>query len=132
MLILVVEDEPLCALSTRWELEKAGHEVMGPAGTIDEAVRLAHAHRPDLALVDIDLMHKGDGIELARQFQEMDITSVFVSAQPVLARQNSDLVLGIIDKPYDPADISRSVAVIDAVMHGERPPLIPLSLQLFQ
>lgn len=133
MLILIVEDEPLCALSTTWELQSAGHEVMGPATTLDEAVELAHAQRPDLALIDIDLVHKGDGVELARRLRDMDVASVFVSAQHALARQNSDLVLGMIGKPYNPAEISRSVEVIGAVMHGERPPppSIPRSLQLF-
>ena len=41
MLILVVEDEPISALSAMWELQRAGHDVIGPASTSEDALRLA-------------------------------------------------------------------------------------------
>jgi two-component system, response regulator PdtaR len=131
MLILMVEDEPIAAMSATWELEEAGHRVLEAASTIEQALRLARKHRPDLALVDIDLQGTGDGVELARQLREMDIPAVFVSAQDSLANQNSQLALGIIGKPYNPADIPRSVAVIRALLRGEVLPPLPRALHLF-
>jgi CheY-like chemotaxis protein len=105
MLILLVEDEPISALSVTLELEGSGHRVIGPATSLDEALQLAHRHGPELALVDIDLKHHGDGIELARRLAEMEIPSVFVSGQGPLARAHSDLALGYISKPFNPADL---------------------------
>jgi DNA-binding response OmpR family regulator len=132
MLVLIVEDEPFSALSAAWELERAGHDVLGPSASLEDALRLARTHRPDLALVDIDLQHTGEGLELARALREMDIVSLFVSAENGLASRNSDLAVGFIGKPYDPDDLARSVDVVDALMHGKEPPAaMPMSLQIF-
>lgn len=133
MLILIVEDEPICALSTVAELEHAGHETLGPAATLEEGMALARAGHPQLALIDIDLMHAGDGIELARQLRELQIASVFVSAQHPSAYENRHLAVGFIGKPYNPADLPPSIEVIAAVLEGKQPPaaLLPQALQLF-
>jgi two-component system, response regulator PdtaR len=131
MLILIVEDEPITAMSAAWELEQAGHRVLEAAATVDEALVLARKHRPDLALVDIDLHDTGNGVELARQLREMDIPSLFVSAQDSLANHNSNVALGFIGKPYHPADIPRSVEVIRALLRGEVLPPLPRALHLY-
>ena len=132
MLILVVEDEPIAALSAMWELQRAGHEVIGPAGTPEDALRLARERRPELALVDIDLDQAGQGLQLARELRELQVASVFVSAQTNLAQQNSQLALGFISKPYSSAELIGSVDVIDAVLHGGiAPPALPPALRLF-
>jgi DNA-binding response OmpR family regulator len=122
MLILVVEDEPICALSTIAELEHAGHETLGPAATLEEGLELARNCHPRLALVDIDLVHEGDGIELAKQLRDMHIPAVFVSAQSRTAYDNRSLALGFIGKPYNPADLPHSIDVIEAIMEGKSPP----------
>src|SRR5688572_5080149 len=81
MLILVVEDEPICALSTVAELEHAGHRTLGPAATLEEGLELARNGHPALALIDIDLLHAGDGGGLAGRLRELHVPTVFVSAQ---------------------------------------------------
>lgn len=133
MRILIVEDEPLIAMSLAWELEQAGHQVIGPAATIEASLHLARGHDVDLALLDIDLQHHGDGVKVAERLREMRIPSVFVTGQSAIALDHADIAVGMIGKPYNPADIVRSIAVIDAVIHGDHPPPppIPTSLQLF-
>ncbi|MET0533933.1 MAG: response regulator [Steroidobacter sp.] len=133
MLILIVEDEPIAALSTIAELEHAGHKTLGPASTLEEGLELARTGHPTLALVDIDLACKGDGLELAKRLQEMHIASVFVSAQTRTALDNCSLALGVIGKPYNPADLPSSIAVISAILEGRvvPPPAVPHTLQLF-
>lgn len=132
MLILVVEDEPVCALSTIAELEHAGHQTLGPASTIEEGLELARTGHPTLALVDIDLAHKGDGLELAKRLREMHIASVFVSAQSRAALENCSLALGYIGKPFNPADLPPSIDAISAILEGKDPsPSVPRTLQLF-
>ena len=53
--ILVVEDEPLVALQLQAALEDEGYEVVGPATTLAEGLRLAQNDKFDLALLDINL-----------------------------------------------------------------------------
>lgn len=131
MLVMVVENELVSALSVAEELKHAGHDVLGPAAAPDQALELARREHPQLALVDIDLASKGDGLELARQLTEMGIATLFVSAQYVPALQHRHLALGFIGKPYNPADIPPSVAVIAALLEGHPLPAPPRSLQLF-
>jgi response regulator NasT len=133
MLILVVEDEPICALSTVAELELAGHRTLGPAATLEEGLELARNGHPTLALIDIDLMRAGDGVELAKRLRELHIAAVFVSGQHPSAFENRDLALGLIGKPYNPADLPPSIEVIAAVMEGKSFPQasLPRALQLF-
>ena len=90
--ILVVEDELWAALDMEWVVRKLGHEVIGPAATAEEAIRLAEAEMPDLVLMDIRLANGSDGvtaaIEIRRRF---GITSLFVSAHGELAtRQRAE------------------------------------------
>lgn len=54
--ILVVEDETLIAMELCSELESRGWEVVGPAATTDEAMRLVGASQlPDVAVLDVNL-----------------------------------------------------------------------------
>jgi PAS domain S-box-containing protein len=54
--ILVVEDETLIAMELCNELESRGWEVVGPAGTADEAMRLVGGSElPDVAVLDVNL-----------------------------------------------------------------------------
>lgn len=130
MLILVVEDEPICAMSTVAELEHAGHQTLGPAATWEEGLKLAISGHPNLALIDIDLAHAGDGVELAKKLHEMHIAAVFVSAQSRTALDNRELALGFIGKPYNPADLPLSIEFLSAIIEGRVPPPPPLPTQL--
>ena len=54
--VLVVEDEYLLADDLREALEAAGAEVVGPVGTVTEALDLlARGPAPDAALLDVNL-----------------------------------------------------------------------------
>jgi DNA-binding response OmpR family regulator len=61
MVILVVEDEAIIGFCLTQVLEEAGHVVLGPALSSNEALKLADANPPDVALVDIDLESTGSG-----------------------------------------------------------------------
>lgn len=56
--VLVVEDEYLVALDLQAMLEELGCMVIGPAPTVAKAQRLLDQHRPDLALLDVNLGHE--------------------------------------------------------------------------
>ena len=54
-MVLVVEDEFLIAMDLKLLLERRGWHVLGPAATVDEALRLLDEERPAVALLDITL-----------------------------------------------------------------------------
>jgi DNA-binding NarL/FixJ family response regulator len=66
---LIVDDSPLFGEEARSLLEHEGVSVVGVAASGDEAVRLAKALVPDLALVDISLGEES-GFDVARRLRD--------------------------------------------------------------
>lgn len=65
--VLVADDQPLMRHSLRLVLDGAtGVQVVGMAGSGDEAVALARVARPDVVLMDVRMPH-GDGIAATRR-----------------------------------------------------------------
>ncbi len=106
MVVLIVEDEAIIAYCSAAVLEDAGHTVLGPAHTSDEALELVRNSRPDVALIDIDLETPGAGIEVARKLQAQFGTAiVFTTGRMDVAQTHADMAVLAISKPYDPAEI---------------------------
>lgn len=133
MRILVVEDEAVIALTAAAVLSDAGHEVLTPAYSVDEALALG-GERPDLALVDINLAGQDEGIALARELQKrFSIHSLFVSGQVEAGRANRDAAMGLLRKPYDAGSLLASVGAAEELLGGGNPPPppVPNALELF-
>jgi DNA-binding NarL/FixJ family response regulator len=80
MRIMVVEDDALIALDIAGLVEDLGHKVIAAAADAEEAISMAQADLPDLALVDIRLAGSSDGGELARWlYRHLGVRSLFVS-----------------------------------------------------
>ena len=133
MLILVAEDEALVACALVLQLQVAGHRVLGPAFTLEDATSLARDERPDLALVDVDLYRPADGVKLARLLMIAGVPSLFMTGRPAAARAAADAAIGVITKPYDPDDIVRFLTVAETLILRGSPPVsqLPPSLELF-
>jgi PAS domain S-box-containing protein len=65
--ILIVEDEKIVAMDIQKSLESMGYHVCAMASSGEEAVQKAGETKPDLALMDIVLKGKMDGIQTAEQ-----------------------------------------------------------------
>ena len=63
--LMIVEDEVLVATLLRDELEDAGYHVLDLTDRHAQALEVAKACKPDLALVNIRLAGHDDGIELS-------------------------------------------------------------------
>jgi DNA-binding response OmpR family regulator len=131
MRVLIVEDEPLIAASIEWELRDRGHEVVGPAASAAHAWELARSAAPDLALVDINLMQRGEGVRVARVLRRRGVASVFVTGQISEARENRDVALGLVAKPFPVESLDAVVRTAAAVIAGARPAARPSCLELF-
>lgn len=131
MRVLIVEDEPLIATSIQWELVDAGHEVVGPAATLAEAESLASEEQPDLALVDINLSERGDGVVLARRLKAAGVPSIFVTGQIHEARQAQDAALGLVLKPFPFETLGRVIETAAGLISGANAVTAPRCLELF-
>lgn len=133
MRILVVEDHPLIALSLELFLADAGHSVLGPASSLDDALIIAERASPELALVDIKLDDGYTGPTVARELSNrFGVPSIFVSGQTTEARINKDAALGLILKPFLPDTVLRGVEVAKALVgSGAVPEQLPNGMELF-
>ena len=112
--ILIVEDEVLIAIDLQDILEDAGHVVIGVARSMLEALSIATASKPfDLAILDIDIVGVGDGIETAERLRsEHGMEALFVSGRSEEKERALSLnwkPIGFIGKPYLQQHVLRAV-----------------------
>jgi DNA-binding response OmpR family regulator len=133
MKVLVVEDEPMIGLGLEDEIDAAGHTVLGPAQSTGEALLLTQSERPAVALIDLDLRHTQDGIELARELRNHGVPSVVLTYDPEKAEQSCKVALGAIAKPFNLDTIPAMLDVVAEIFRGGSPPppTIPSALHLF-
>jgi DNA-binding NarL/FixJ family response regulator len=102
--VLVVEDDYLAAADAEAGLNDAGFEVVGVARSAEEAIAIAGAERPALAIMDIRLNGARDGIDAALAlFERFGIRSIFATAHhdaAMRARAEPASPLGWLPKPY--------------------------------
>jgi len=79
--ILIAEDDFLVASQMEAALAQAGFEVIGIAGSADQALELAAAELPTLVVMDVRLSGTRDGIDAALElFATHGIRCVFATA----------------------------------------------------
>lgn len=135
MRVLIVEPEPLIAMSLASELRLAGHEVLGPSVDAAEALCLAGEQHADIALVDAKLDSTMDATELARTLQaHCDVPVLFLTTEPAVTFEGADAAFGMISLPFDPSDIPQTIHAAETFLKGEQPAprTVPHSLQLFE
>ena len=99
MKILIVEDEALLALELEYEIEAAGHDVIGIAADKRTALELLTLSAPDFAFVDIHLNDGPTGIEIGRILSDLGKPYVFVTGNVKRIPEDFAGALGAIEKP---------------------------------
>lgn len=114
--VLVVDDEPLTRASIASKLRTISDvQVVGEAGDIAEARKLAATERPDALFVDI-MMPGGTGIDLAGELGR-DFVVVFVTAHDDFAVEAFELdAADYLTKPVRPARLNEAVSRIRRAM----------------
>jgi CheY-like chemotaxis protein len=111
--VMIIEDEALIALDLRTIVEDMGHEVAGVARTVDEAIELGRAERPDLILSDIQLADGSCGIDAVRSLLEnLGVKPViFITAFPerFLTGEKPEPAL-LIAKPFRRAHVRSAIS----------------------
>ncbi len=113
MKILIIDDEEDMRLIISFSLIQAGFEVMKAASGL-EAIQLIQTSAPDAILVDY-LMPDIDGLSLMNQVRETvspPIPFIFLTGKSdsdTLKQLKSSGAKGIIEKPFDPTVIAKTV-----------------------
>ena len=129
--LMIVEDEVLVAILLRDELQKAGYTVLDLTDRQDEALEIAKAEKPDLALVNIRLARGDDGIELSKHLKGLGIPVLLISGQVSRASSAKTVAIGSMPKPYDPEEMLLAVAYLLARLNGDDTLPKPHQLEVF-
>jgi PAS domain S-box-containing protein len=111
--ILIVEDEPLVAMELEGNLTAAGCEVIGPAGTIEQAKSLVAAGEFDAVLVDVNLAGRAVD-EIAAALTQKNCPFAFVTGygREALPRGFQDAVM--LGKPFSQTQV---LAAVEALLY---------------
>lgn len=74
--LIVVEDDALIAMELAQTIEAAGGEMIGTAATADDATLLAAERDIDVAVIDLHLKGRGDGLHAAQAIRKRSSAAV--------------------------------------------------------
>lgn len=113
--ILVVEDEALIAVMVEDMIADMGGETVGPAATIEEAMRLAEAEL-DGAILDVNV--RGERIDpVAERLMARGVPVLFATGYGEV-KLPSGASPTVIDKPYTQDKLSRGLAAAMGTAHN--------------
>lgn len=129
--LMIVEDEVLVAMTLRDELESAGFHVLDLTDQHEQAVAVARESAPDLALVNIQLRGRDDGIELAKKLRDLSIPVLLISGQVSRAQSAKTVAIGSMPKPYSAIAMVEAVTYLLARLRGDDSLARPAGLEVF-
>jgi DNA-binding LytR/AlgR family response regulator len=113
--IVVVEDEIIIADHLCETLENLGYEVFEPAISFTEGKELIDTIRPDIAILDIHLSGRKDGIDLAKYIRENhDIPFIFLTSfadKATLERAKQVNPPAYLIKPFNKEELYTSIEI---------------------
>jgi two-component SAPR family response regulator len=131
MNILIVENNTMVAQALAYTLLMGGHCVVGPVSRVDKIFAAMHVNLPDLALVDVHLAGRRDGIDCARILKlRYRIPTLFLSAHSDRARKGQQYAVGFLEKPVTAVGLLDSIRAVESILEGKCPPRIPAVLNI--
>ncbi|MEB2848486.1 response regulator [Rhizobiales bacterium RZME27] len=120
--VLIVEDEMLLALDLEDMLLDAGHDVVGQASDMGQALAIADKldGQFDVAIMDVNLARGTNGIDTAAALRERwNVPSLFVSGNlDELTRDRAMQwkPIGFVGKPYSEREVLSSLVAVPPVL----------------
>ena len=111
--ILIVEDEPLIAMMLSEWLEELGHQPIGPASTVDDAIARIGQGAIDAAIVDINLCGRRSD-PVAAALVERSLPFAFATGDHADSVGDAYRDRPLIAKPYDFAAFANAVEALIA------------------
>jgi two-component system, response regulator PdtaR len=135
MQVLVVEDDLMLADCLAEALTDDGHVVCGVAWTVDDAVALARLHRPDVAVLDMQLRGKERGSDVVEQLREShdlgDMGILYVTGEAERVLRESGVGHACLSKPYRFSTLGTALQIVCEIAHqGRTTRALPRGLRL--
>jgi two-component sensor histidine kinase/ActR/RegA family two-component response regulator/putative methionine-R-sulfoxide reductase with GAF domain len=115
--VMIAEDDLMMADMLEDVLVEGGYEVCGIARTVDKAVELANRHKPDLAVLDLQLAEGGLGTDIAARLNHQGRPGVLYAtgnaSHASLTKADGEACL---DKPYRPEDVVRALKIVEQIV----------------
>jgi DNA-binding LytR/AlgR family response regulator len=127
--IVVVEDEMIIAAKVAMFLSELGYEVTAILPGAEEALAHLEHHRPDLALLDIQLGGLMDGIDLAQELlNKHQLPVIFLTANAddlTFERAKAVQPFAFLQKPFRKTELQRTLELAFARMAGTPSEALP-------
>jgi len=115
--VLVADDDADIRELVAYRMRRNGYDVL-EATNGEEALELAVAHLPDLAILDV-MMPRLDGFEVTRRLRDLEQTSRLPVILLTARAQDSDVARGFgvgaddyIRKPFSPQELAMRVQAV--------------------
>ena len=137
MQVLIVEDDVMLADCLAEALVDDGHVVCGVVSTVAAAVALARRHRPDAAILDMQLSSRERGSDVADQLAASgdlgDTGVLYVTGEAERVHQEARVGHACLSKPYTQAALNAALIIVREIARdgGTSRPL-PRGLQLLR
>lgn len=114
MKVIAVEDEPILASALDIFLQGLGYEAINIASNSEDFLSVWAATKPDIALLDINIDGKLDGIDIARIINQSNnpIPIIFITSikdQETFERAKDLSPFAYIIKPFDEMTLQRTI-----------------------
>lgn len=114
--IIVVEDEFIIALDIKGILSNEGYDVIINIDSVEKAIKAIDEENPSIVLIDINLANNKDGVDLGKYLLLKDVVPYIYITSNVdkltIDRVKETRPYGYIVKPFKPADITTTVALV--------------------
>ena len=124
--ILIIEDDALIRSSLSTALHSLGIEVVGTGATAREALNLVTEHKPDVALLDMDLGVGPNGIDISNAIRKQlpGIGLVFLSSfsSPKFAPNYEQMPIG--SRFLTKGEMSDMQMLVNRILQAKKYPLI--------
>ena len=127
--VLVVEDQSIVAGDLQQTLADLGYDAFAIAASAEEALARSAEKRPDIALVDIRIRGRLDGIKTAQHLQErfgVPIVYLTAHADGAAVRGQADGAVRLLLKPVKPMELKERGSLFNRLgTAGPRPRRLP-------
>jgi CheY-like chemotaxis protein len=122
MKILVVEDDVMLADLLEEILQDFGHSVCAITAGVDDAVRLVREHRPDIAVLDMQLQGGRFGTEIVDRLAATDdlgdMGILYVSGEADRVHRQARFGHACLNKPYTIDTLATALRIVRQAAQG--------------
>ncbi|MFA6237402.1 MAG: response regulator [Bacteriovorax sp.] len=123
--ILIVDDSEFNRKNMTEILTTEGFNIVGSAGSAEDAIQLAHNSKANLIFIDV-VMPDISGLELTKHFQEKHSGERFLimmsslNIESIVIESISNGAIDFLQKPFEREDLIKAVEKIERLVEKDR------------